>query len=78
MLGVKTEEKPDGLIIHGKGSLEGPPLSAGKTDSRGDHRVVMAIAAGALGAAGPVEIEGAESAAVTYPGFLELLRAAIL
>jgi 3-phosphoshikimate 1-carboxyvinyltransferase len=35
----------------------------------------MALAAGALGAAGPVEIQGAESAAVTYPGFLELLNA---
>jgi 5-enolpyruvylshikimate-3-phosphate synthase len=33
----------------------------------------MAFAAAALGAAGPVEIEGAESAGVTYPGFLELL-----
>jgi 3-phosphoshikimate 1-carboxyvinyltransferase len=35
----------------------------------------MALAAAALGASGPVEIAGAESAAVTYPGFLELLDA---
>jgi hypothetical protein len=33
---------------------------------------VMALAAGAAGASGPVEITGAESAAVTYPGFLKL------
>jgi 3-phosphoshikimate 1-carboxyvinyltransferase len=38
----------------------------------------MALAAGALGAAGPVEIEAAESADVTYPGFLELLGADII
>jgi 3-phosphoshikimate 1-carboxyvinyltransferase len=35
----------------------------------------MALAAGACGASGPVEIAGAECAAVTYPGFLELLGA---
>jgi 3-phosphoshikimate 1-carboxyvinyltransferase len=35
----------------------------------------MALAAAAMGAAGPVEIADAESAAVTYPGFLELLDA---
>jgi 3-phosphoshikimate 1-carboxyvinyltransferase len=69
-LGVKTEERPDGLVIHGG---KGP--AGGKVDGHKDHRIVMALAAGALGAAGPVEIAGAESAAVTYPGFMELLQA---
>ncbi|GHV79279.1 3-phosphoshikimate 1-carboxyvinyltransferase [Spirochaetia bacterium] len=73
-LGVSTTERPDGLIIHGKG---GRGFQGGRVDSRGDHRIVMALAAGALGAAGPVHIEAAESAAVTYPGFLELLGADI-
>jgi 3-phosphoshikimate 1-carboxyvinyltransferase len=68
-LGVSTEERPDGLVIHGKGEA----LSGGIVDSRGDHRIAMALGIGALGAAGPIEIEGAESAAVTYPGFLEFL-----
>jgi 3-phosphoshikimate 1-carboxyvinyltransferase len=70
-LGVKTGERPDGLVVHG----EGAGLKGGRIDSRGDHRIAMAFAAGALGAAGPVEIAGAECAAVTYPGFLELLGA---
>jgi 3-phosphoshikimate 1-carboxyvinyltransferase len=35
----------------------------------------MAFAAAALSARAPVEIESAESAAVTYPGFLDLLQA---
>jgi 3-phosphoshikimate 1-carboxyvinyltransferase len=72
-LGVETEERPDGLIIRGKGTLPG-----GKADGRGDHRIVMALAAGAAGASGAVEIAGAESAAVTYPGFLKLLQAEMI
>jgi 3-phosphoshikimate 1-carboxyvinyltransferase len=48
----------------------GPPV---RLDGHGDHRVVMALAA--LGMAMPVDISGAESAAVTYPLFLELLGA---
>jgi 3-phosphoshikimate 1-carboxyvinyltransferase len=71
-LGAAVREKPDGLVIKG-GALQG-----GKVDGHGDHRVVMALAAAALGAAGPVEIGGAESAAVTYPAFPELLGATII
>jgi 3-phosphoshikimate 1-carboxyvinyltransferase len=91
-LGVKTEERPDGLVIHGRPDLfpgsarpgwdeaSGSPPPSGAAgplslDGRGDHRVVMALAVLALAAPGPLEIEGAESAAVTYPGFLELLKA---
>ena len=74
-LGVKTTERPDGLVIHGRGGVS--PNGAG-TDGRGDHRIVMALAAAALGCSGPVEIAGAESADVTYPGFLELLGADVI
>jgi len=73
-LGVNCTERPDGLIIHGKGALS-PPESSPVIDGHGDHRVVMAFAAAALGSPVPIEITGAESAAVTYPGFLELLDA---
>jgi 3-phosphoshikimate 1-carboxyvinyltransferase len=71
-LGASVEERPDGLIIKGGG------LRGGKIDGHGDHRVVMAMAAAALGAGGPVEITGAESAAVTYPAFPKLIGANIL
>jgi 3-phosphoshikimate 1-carboxyvinyltransferase len=71
-LGIRCTEQPDGLIIHGNG-LSG--VSGGCVDSCGDHRIAMAFAAAALGAQGPVAIDGAECAAVTYPGFLELLAA---
>jgi 3-phosphoshikimate 1-carboxyvinyltransferase len=69
-LGVPCAELPGGLVIRG-----GTGLSGGRAEGRGDHRIVMALAAGACGASGPVEISDAESAAVTYPGFLELLGA---
>jgi 3-phosphoshikimate 1-carboxyvinyltransferase len=85
-LGVPCTENPGGLIVHGgevlhkpsaaPGSLSGPSPKA--ADSRGDHRVAMALAVAALGDLGPAEIGGAESAAVTYPGFHELLGAAII
>jgi 3-phosphoshikimate 1-carboxyvinyltransferase len=71
-LGAAVTERPDGLVIRG-GALRG-----GAVDGHGDHRVVMALAVAALGASGPVEIAGAESAAVTYPAFPELMAARII
>jgi 3-phosphoshikimate 1-carboxyvinyltransferase len=70
-LGVRCTELPDGLIVHGRGGR----VSGGCVDSRGDHRIVMAFAAAALAAQAPIDIDSAESAAVTYPGFLDLLQA---
>ena len=73
-LGVNCTERQDALIVHGKGALS-PPKPFPVIDGHGDHRIVMAFAAAALGSQNPVEITSAESAAVTYPGFLELLDA---
>jgi 3-phosphoshikimate 1-carboxyvinyltransferase len=73
-LGVKCTEKPDGLIVHGKGGLQIPKNSSSVPilEGHGDHRVVMALAVAALGGQFPVEITSAEAADVTYPGFLSL------
>jgi 3-phosphoshikimate 1-carboxyvinyltransferase len=70
-LGVTVQERPDGLLIAGRSG----GLAGGALTGHGDHRIVMALAAAALGAAKPVAIDSAESAAVTWPGFLELLGA---
>lgn len=75
-LGASIEELSDGLIITGAGGRS-PALRGGSADGHDDHRVVMALAVAALGADSPVEIATAESAAVTYPGFLELLGAEV-
>jgi 3-phosphoshikimate 1-carboxyvinyltransferase len=70
-LGIQCTELPDGLIIHGKGALSPPenPIIEG----HGDHRIVMAFAVAALGSPIPIEITTAESASVTYPGFIDSL-----
>jgi 3-phosphoshikimate 1-carboxyvinyltransferase len=74
-IGAVIEERSDGLVIHGKGGTGDPILHGGKVLGHGDHRVVMALAVAALGAGSPIEIDSAESADVTYPGFLSLLGA---
>ena len=68
-LGVDCTERPDGLIIHGKGALS--PVENPVIDGHGDHRIVMAFAAAAAGSPVPVQITTAECAEVTYPGFFE-------
>lgn len=73
--GVKCTELPDGLIIHGTGSpVPSPQSPVPIINGHGDHRIVMAFAAAALGCIVPLEITSAESAAVTYPGFLSLIN----
>jgi 3-phosphoshikimate 1-carboxyvinyltransferase len=76
-LGVDAIERPDGLVIRGGGkkAAEGQRPDNIRLEGHGDHRVIMALAAAALGATCPVEISGAESADVTYPGFLETIGA---
>jgi 3-phosphoshikimate 1-carboxyvinyltransferase len=67
-MGARTEELPDGLIIH-ESRLHGADV-----DGHGDHRVVMALAVAALAAEGESRIVGAEAAAVTFPDFFEILQ----
>ena len=68
-LGVACTERPDGLIIHGKGALA--PIQNPVIEGHGDHRIVMAFAAAAAGSPVPVQITTAECAEVTYPDFFE-------
>lgn len=76
-LGARAEELPDGLSV--EGPLAGPPRSAATqaflVDSGGDHRVAMALGLLGLAAGFPLAIGGAESAAVSFPGFWEALGA---
>ncbi len=72
-LGAEAEELPDGFHVRA-----GPRLTGGRVDAHGDHRLAMAFAIAGLTADGPVTIDGASAAAVSYPGFfadLERLRA---
>ena len=56
------------LVVAG-GGLEG-----GTGRSGGDHRMAMALMVAALRARGPVEIDGVESADVSFPGFVPTLN----
>jgi 3-phosphoshikimate 1-carboxyvinyltransferase len=52
----------------------GQTFHAAEIDSAGDHRIAMAFAVAALVADGACEIEGAESAGVSFPEFFDTLR----
>jgi 3-phosphoshikimate 1-carboxyvinyltransferase len=65
-LGVKSEERPDGLVVEGRGPVG---LAGGQTSSAGDHRIAMAMAVAGLAAREPVSISGWEAVATSYPGF---------
>jgi 3-phosphoshikimate 1-carboxyvinyltransferase len=68
-LGIRIEARPDGFAVRGT-----PARPRGGTiDAAGDHRIAMlAAVAGAVSRQG-VRIEGAESAAISFPGFYDLL-----
>ena len=68
-MGAEVEEREDGLRVPGGQTLRGAEL-----DSFGDHRIAMAFAVAALRARGETLIQGAESAAISYPAFFETLR----
>lgn len=69
-LGIEVQERPDGFVVPG-GQRPGP----GHVDARGDHRIAMTAAvAGTLGT-GPVEIDGFDAVATSYPTFLDDLAA---
>jgi len=67
-MGARIEELDDGLVIRNS-TLRGVVV-----DGRHDHRVVMALSVAGLAAKGVTEIETAESAAVTFPNYLELMQ----
>ena len=68
-LGVKAEEFPDGLLIEGKGGVNG-----GTVSSFNDHRIVMAAAIAATASSSPVTIRGAEAVKKSYPDFWEVYQ----
>ena len=63
-LGARIQQTQDSLEIHGTGNFTG-----GEAESRGDHRIAMALAIAATRATGRVTISGAESVNKSYPEF---------
>ncbi len=66
-MGADVTEFPDGFKV------ERSELKGAVVDSFGDHRIAMAFAIAGLLANGETEINGAECADVSFPGFFETL-----
>jgi 3-phosphoshikimate 1-carboxyvinyltransferase len=69
-MGAEVEEFEDGLDVPGGQKLHGATI-----DSGGDHRIAMAFSVAALRAEGETLIQGADSAAISFPEFFDLLDA---
>lgn len=68
-LGGGAEPSTDGFAVVGTGFLEG-----GVVDAHGDHRIAMAGGIAATGATGTVTIRDGHIAAVSWPGFFDVLE----
>jgi 3-phosphoshikimate 1-carboxyvinyltransferase len=66
-MGAEVGIEGEDLIVGGTG------LGGGRARSLGDHRLAMALTVAALAARGPSDIEDAEAADVSYPGFFRAL-----
>jgi 3-phosphoshikimate 1-carboxyvinyltransferase len=69
-LGADADEHEDGFHLRGRAPWT---WRGGEPDAAGDHRLAMAFAIAALGAAGPSIVHGADSASVSYPEFFDVL-----
>jgi 3-phosphoshikimate 1-carboxyvinyltransferase len=67
-MGAEVIEFEDGLDVPGGQVLHGAAI-----DSGGDHRIAMAFSVAALRAEGETMIQGAESVAISFPEFFDLL-----
>jgi 3-phosphoshikimate 1-carboxyvinyltransferase len=68
-MGGRLRELPDGLVI------ESSKLRTAEVDGHGDHRVVMALAIAGCSTPGTTVINNAEAMAVTFPQFVDCMRA---
>ena len=74
-LGARIEDRPDGWRISGP-----TPLSTGRLDgplvleTRGDHRLAMALAVAALVTAGQTRLDDEDCVAVSFPQFFSSLE----
>jgi len=72
LMGVDAWEEGGDLFVEGDPALQLPRGLA--FDAHGDHRIAMTWALAGLCGSVPVEVEGFECVAVSYPGFLDDVR----
>lgn len=69
-LGVQAEVLADGMRI------SGGAVGSGEIVSHTDHRIAMSFAMAALTATGPITVRDCDNVATSFPGFVDLARAA--
>jgi 3-phosphoshikimate 1-carboxyvinyltransferase len=69
-LGIHIEARHDGFRVRGVPSR---PKGGGVVEARGDHRIAMLGAVAGLVSRTGVELQGAETAAVSFPDFFAML-----
>jgi 3-phosphoshikimate 1-carboxyvinyltransferase len=69
-IGVRAKGHPEGFSVTGVPSRP----RGGRIDARGDHRIAMLGAVAGVASREGVEIEGAETVAISFPGFYDLLE----
>ena len=67
-LGVDCEETPDGARIRGG------PIRGGVVETRGDHRVAMALSVLALAASDSIVVRDVEMVDTSFPGFAAVME----
>lgn len=67
-MGAWIEERKDGMIIKGKGELEGAEV-----DGWGDHRITMALAIAGVCARGETRINNSSCVEISFPEFQDIL-----
>ena len=67
-MGADIDELDDGLVLQGPARLRGAEI-----DAAHDHRIAMSFGIAGLVADGETEVEGAEWADISYPGFFAML-----
>jgi 3-phosphoshikimate 1-carboxyvinyltransferase len=68
-MGVRVEERPDGMVIPGGQRFRGAQVASG-----GDHRMAMALAVAGLVADGETVIDDVACVQTSFPGFVDLVN----
>lgn len=70
-MGVRVDEQPDGMVIHGLGGAA--QLKGASCRSYGDHRVAMSMTIAGLAADSATTIEDVDCVKTSFPGFYSKL-----
>jgi 3-phosphoshikimate 1-carboxyvinyltransferase len=71
--GAHIKSRKDGWTITGVPTR----LRGGRVDARGDHRIAMLGAVAGLASREGVDVEGAETVAISFPGFFDLIDSVV-